>query len=147
MAKETCVFCGNEAGFMLGDFVPCGPVSQFACRSCAKEVKNLSEAERCRRALQRGLANEPQRIQEYLDTVENAEDARPACLRCGEKLSFGQVQTLDNSPYSDGLLSTSFDVLPAHCKKCGRIELFDPSYVSNDRFLTYLLRKDNEETN
>ena len=147
MAKETCVFCGEEAGFLNSDYITCGPTGQFACRSCAKELQDLDAPERCRRALRLGLAKDPQKLQEYLDLAENAEDARPACLRCGEKLHFGPVQTLDNSPYRDGLLSTTFDVLPAYCSKCGKMEFYAPDVIANNKLLSYLCRKDNGEIN
>ena len=142
MAKEICVFCGNEVGTMLSDFISCGPASQFACRSCVKELKSLSEEERCRRALRLGLAKNPQYLQDYLDIVEHAEEARFTCLRCGEKLTFGQAQSLDSSPYLDGLLGSSFDVLPVYCKKCGKIEFYDPTVISENKLLSYLWKKD-----
>ena len=154
MAKETCVFCGNEVGFLHSDFVTCGPTGQCACKACAKEVKNLDNPERCRRALQRGLAKDAHRLQEFLDQTaqhaqeclniaENAESSRPTCLRCGEKLYFGQIQTLDSSPYRDGLFSSTFDILPAYCKACGKLEFYDPAYISNNQLLSHLVQIDN----
>ena len=115
MAKETCVFCGAEVSDFVVKTVFCGPVIQYACKSCAKEAEAMSDEERCRRALQRRFAADPERIRAHLEVVEQAEEARPACLRCGEKLKFGEAQALDNSPNYDGLLTGSFDILPAYC--------------------------------
>ena len=42
MAKEICVFCGEEVGYIRSEYVSCGPVSQWACKSCVKEVEKLS---------------------------------------------------------------------------------------------------------
>ena len=142
MAKETCVFCGQEVSDFVVKQVFCGPVLQYACKSCAKEVNELDGAERCRRALQRGLAVNAERIQEHLDIMEHAEEARPTCLRCGEKLRFGEMQELDNSPYRDGLLTSTFDVLPAYCTNCGKMELYSPQYISKHKMLSYLVKID-----
>lgn len=145
MAKEVCVFCGTEVGYMRSEYVSCGPVSQWACKSCAKEVKDLDEVERCRQALRLSLAVAPDALQEYVTMVEGAEDARPTCLRCGTKLKFGQVVTLDSSPYRDGLLSNTFDILPAYCRQCGKMELYNPGYSSGNKLLSYLVKKDTGE--
>lgn len=145
MAKEVCVFCGSEVSYMRSDYVSCGPVNQFACKACAKELKDLSALERCRRALQRGITEAKQTIEEYITMVETAEEARPACLRCGEKLRFGEVQTLDNSPYRDGLLSNTFNILPAYCHNCGKMEIYNPAYIGNNKLLSYLVKKDTGE--
>lgn len=145
MAKEVCVFCGQEVGYVRSEYVVCGPVSQFSCKSCAREVKDLSGVERCRRALRLGITEVRQAMEEYIEMVENAEESRPACLRCGEKIRFGQVQTLDNSPYRDGLLTDTFDVLPAYCTNCGKMEFYNPSYISRHKLFSYLVKKDNGE--
>lgn len=143
MAKEICVFCGEEVGYIRSECVSCGPVSQWACKSCAKEVKDLDEAERCRRALRLGLAVASDAMQEYVTMVEGAEEARPACLRCGAKLKFGQPVTLDDTPYRDGLLASGgFTVLPAFCQSCGKMELYNPGYIGNNKLLSYLVKKD-----
>lgn len=142
MAKEVCVFCGEEVGYMRNEYVNCGPVCECACKRCAREVKEVSEVERCRRALQRGLSTSRKPLEEYIAMVEGAEEARPACLRCGAKLKFGEMQTLDNSPYRDGLLSSSFDVVPAYCTGCGKMELYHPAYLSGNKLLSYLVKKD-----
>ncbi len=142
MAKEICVFCGSEVGYMRSEYVTCGPVGQYACKRCAREVNGLSEEEKCRRALQRGFTEARKSMEEYIAMVEGAEEARPACLRCGAKITFGEIQTLDNSPYRDGLLSGTFNVLPAYCKNCGKMELYNPAYISGNKLLSYLVKKD-----
>ena len=146
MAKENvCVFCGETPGVFRATTVICGTTIQNCCKSCEKEVSALSEEERCRRALRLGLAKYPKTIEERLTILTESEAHRPACLRCGEKLRFGKSQALDNSPYRDSVLSDAFVVLPAYCKFCGKIELFDPGFISADKFLVQLLKKDTEQ--
>lgn len=145
MAKEVCVFCGEEVSSFSVKTVPCGPTYQYACKTCEKEVTALSEEERCRRAVQRGIAQSAVRLQEYIEIMDNAEAARPACLRCGEKLVFGEVQTLDNSPHRDSMFATGFKVLPACCTKCGKMELYNPVYISGNKLLAYLVNKDTKD--
>ena len=143
MAKVKCVFCGDEVSDFVVKTVFCGPVIQYACKRCFKEVETLSDEDRCRRALQRGFALSPERVREHLEIVESAEEARPACLRCGEKLRFGEAETLDASPNRDGLLSRTFDVLPAYCTNCGKMELYNPTYIAKNKLFSYLVNKDN----
>lgn len=146
MAKENvCVFCGEPLSTFRSTTVICGPTIQSSCKGCAKEVETLNEEERCRRALRLGLAKYPQTLEERLTILTESEAHRPSCLRCGAKLRFGKSQALDNSPYRDSLLSDPFVVLPAYCKSCGKIELFDPGFISADKFLAELLKKDTEQ--
>lgn len=146
MEKENvCVFCGQRPGAFRSTSVYCGGTWQSACKSCEKELKGISEEEVCRRALRRGLAAEAQRIEAHLKVVEEAELHRPKCLQCGSKLVFGEVEELDNSPLRDGLLSTTFDVLPAHCPSCGRFEFYDPVIAKRNPHLAHLIAKDNQE--
>ena len=143
MANDNlCVFCGQRIGTFRGTSVQCGGVSQPACRSCALELEPLNDTERCRRALARGLAAEPDRLRFRLQAIEEAEDHRPTCTACGGKLRFRPEQRLDNSPYRDGLLSSTFDVLPACCYGCGRYEFYDPKIARKNPFLAYLIEKD-----
>lgn len=146
MAKEVCVFCGEEIGYIRSEYVSCGPVCQWACKQCAREIEPLSAVERCRRALQRGVTEARQSMEEYIEMVDGAEEARPACLRCGAKLRFGWTITLDDTPYRDGLLSSGgFAILPAYCQNCGKMELYSPGYISNNKLLSYLVKKDTGE--
>ncbi len=142
MAKEVCVFCGEKIGAFRKDIVYCGTTTQASCKNCAKEVADLVEVERCHRALKLGLAEYPDKIQERITLLTEAENHRPACLRCGAKLKFGHVQNLDNSPLRDGIFSETFDVLPAYCGDCGKIEFYLPAYARQDRFIEYLIKKD-----
>lgn len=142
MAKEVCVFCGEALGAFRRDVVYCGNTTQNSCKNCAKEVGDLEEVERCRRALKLGLAEHPDWIQKHITLLTEAEDHRPACLRCGARLKFGFVQKLDNSPLRDGIFSETFDVLPAYCTGCGKIEFYHPGYARQDYFIEYLIKKD-----
>lgn len=142
MAKEVCVFCGEEMGYIRSEYVSCGSVSQWACKSCAREVKDLSEVEKCRRALQRGLAASRDKLEEFLAMAEGAEDARPVCQYCGEKMTFKKVVTLEKK---FEVFDPHFEILPAYCGACGRIALFDPAYIRRNKTLSYLAEKDNSE--
>lgn len=142
MAKEICVFCGEAPGVFRSDVVYCGSTAQVSCKTCAKEMAELSEEERCRRALKLGLAEYPDKIQERITLLTEAEDHRPACLRCGTKLKFGAVLTLDNSPMRDGIFSDTYNILPAYCQGCGKIEFYSPGYAAQNKFVAHLIRKD-----
>ena len=146
MEKEKlCVFCGQKPSVFRSTSIICGGTYQVACRDCEKELRDLDDLERCRRALRLGLAEDPQEIEEHIALVTGAENHRPACLRCGGKLRFGAVQTLDSSPYRDGILSSSFDVLPASCESCGKYELYNPVFAKKNKFIAYLIKKDTAE--
>ena len=143
MAKEICVFCGNEVGSMRGEYISCGPMSQWACKSCVREVKPLSDTDRARIVHQRRFTSQLAAFEEYVAMVDGAEEARPACLRCGAKLKFGRAVTLDDTPYRDSLLASGgFSVLPAYCQSCGKMEIYNPGYIGNNKLLSYLVKKD-----
>ena len=139
---DICVFCGEKLGFLSSSGVRCGDVFQQSCRNCAKEMEALSEEEQCRRALRLGLANQPEKLEERIELCQQAEEHRPACLHCGTGLVFEEVQILDNSPLHDGIFSTTFDVLPAHCPSCGKYEVYKPEIAKRNRFFAHLIRKD-----
>ena len=143
MAKVICVFCGEEVSTMRGDYIPCGPVYQWACRNCIREVKPLGETDRARRVLQRRFTSKAAAFEEYIAMVDGAEEARPACLRCGEKLKFGEAQALHNNPLNEW--KSFFDVLPAYCTNCGKIELYRPEHIEKNKQLSYLVKKDTGE--
>ena len=143
MEKEKlCVFCRQKPGAFRSGSIICGGTYQFSCKSCEKELKDMDDVEKCRRALQLGLAENAKRLEEYIQLVTEAEEHRPACLRCGAKLKFGAIQELDNSPMRDGLLSDTFDILPAYCESCGKMEFYNPAYVHKNKFISYLIKKD-----
>lgn len=145
MAKEICVFCGNEVGYIRSEYVSCGPVSQWACKSCAKEVEPLTAEERCRRALQLGYAVAADSMREYLEKAESAEEVRPVCLRCGGKLSFKKHLVLHNISAEHSLtaeVSSSCAVVPAVCRQCGRMDFFDYDFVYGNGKLIFLVKKD-----
>lgn len=145
MANEnTCVFCGQKPGPFRSTRIQCGRTIQPACKSCEKELENLDELEICRRALVRGLANEPEKIKERIELITEAENRRLSCLRCGTKLVFLPVQELDNSPSQDNIFSNTFDVLPARCPECGKMEFYDPGILRKNSYLAYLIWKDTQ---
>lgn len=142
MANDNlCVFCGEKTGSFRGTTVLCGSTRQTACRSCAREIEPLDDIDRCRRALLRGLADQPEKLRERIEFLSDVETHRPTC-RCGGKLSFRPEQHLDNSPLRDSLLASTFDVLPACCEACGRYEFFHPEILRKNPHLNYLLYKD-----
>jgi len=145
MANELCVFCGQKPGTFRSTTVACGNTIQVACKSCEKELKGLDEAEICRKALIRGIAEHPDRIRDRIELLSQAENHRPQCLRCGANLSFMKVQELDNSPMQDSIFKASFEVLPACCESCGKYEFFNPAIIRKNKYLAYLILKDTKE--
>ena len=135
-----CVFCGEKVSEFRVKHTVCGRAYLSCCPSCYKEVDPLPEEERCRRALQLGLVKEEQEA----EVARTAEEHRPLCLRCGGKLRFQEEQMLDNSPMRDGLLSSTFDVLPAFCENCGKYEFFNPDVVKKDPYLAHLIQMDTQ---
>ena len=75
MANEYfCVFCGEKLGMFNSASFACADVYQPCCKNCAKELKELSEEEQCRRALQRGCAQQPEKIEQRIELITTAED-------------------------------------------------------------------------
>lgn len=145
MSNNICVFCGQKPGAFQSTIVPCGGTYQNACKTCEKELKGLDDMEICRRALIRGLAEDPDRIRARMELITEAEEQRPKCLRCGEKLIFMKVQSLDNSPMRDTIFTDTFEVLPAYCEACGKYEFFKPAIIRKNKKLVYLASKDTQE--
>ena len=146
MANDSiCVFCGQKPGTFRSTIVQCGPTWQSACRACEKELQGLDETELCRRALVRGIAENPDRLRERIELITEAENHRPKCLRCGTNLSFMKVQELDNSPMRDSIFKEPFEVLPAYCENCGKYEFYNPVIVRKNKYLAYLIHKDTQE--
>ena len=146
MANDsTCVFCGQRPGTFRSTTIQCGPTWQPACKACEKELKGLDEVELCRRALVRGIAENPDRLRERIDLITEAENHRPKCLRCGTNLTFMKVQPLDNSPLKDSIFKEPFEVLPAYCESCGKFEFYSPVIIRKNKHLAYLIYKDTQE--
>ena len=145
MATEICVFCGQKPGTFRSTTIQCGATWQTACKACEKELKCLDEVELCRRALVRGIAENPDRLRDRIALLTEAESHRPKCLRCGANLSFTKVQELDNSPMRDTIFKEPFEVLPAYCESCGKYEFYNPTIVRKDKYLAYLIWKDTQE--
>ena len=145
MSNNICVFCGEKPGAFQSTTVPCGGTYQNACKACEKELKGLDEIEICRRALVRGIAEDPERIRARIELMTEAEEQRPKCLRCGQKLTFMNVQSLDNSPMSDSIFTGTFELLPACCASCGKYEFFNPAIIRKNKKLVYLASKDTQE--
>lgn len=145
MSDNVCIFCGQKINIFQKSIVVCAGVSQTACTSCEKELEGLGEAEVCRRALIRGLAENPGRIEARIDLITTAEDHRPKCLSCGEKLIFIEEQELDNSPLRDSIFKDTFHVQPAYCIACGKYEFYNPAVFRKNKYLYYLACKDTRE--
>lgn len=141
---DVCVFCGQKPGTFRSTTVQCGNTWQPACKACEKEIRDLDEAERCRRALVRGLAELPEKLKERIDLINEAENHRPTCAQCGSKLVFMEVQELDNSPLRDSLFKDPFEVLPACCGDCGKYEFYNPTVAQKNKYLAYLIQKDTQ---
>lgn len=146
MANEYfCVFCGEKLGLFNSASFACADIYQPCCKDCAKELKELSEEEQCRRALRRGCAQQSEKIEERIELITTAEEHRPVCLRCGGKMMFDPVQYLDNSPMSDSVFTEEFEVQPAYCEACGKYEFYKPAVTNKNRFITYLIHKDTSQ--
>lgn len=142
---DVCVFCGQKPGTFRSTAVPCGGTWQFACKACEKELNDLDDAEKCRRALIHGLAESPDKLRDRIHLVTEAENHRPTCVHCGSKLVFMQEQQLDNSPNRDSFFKNPFEVLPAYCESCGKYEFYNPVIVRKNKYLAHLIRKDTQE--
>lgn len=141
---KICVFCGQKLGMFNSTSVDCGTTWQPACKSCEKELKDLPEIELCQRALVRGIASEPERVKARIALITEAENHRPKCAQCGGKMTFMQVQSLDNSPYRDTVFKEPFEVLPAYCEVCGKYEFYNPAIVRTNKYLAHLIWKDTQ---
>ena len=142
MANDArCVFCGQKVGTFRSTNVLSGETYQLSCKDCAREMESLPHIDRCRRALQRGLANRPELLREYIEVAQSAEDHRPTC-GCGGKLRFMEEQNFDNTPHGDSIFHGCFTVLPGYCTTCGRFAFFHPETVRSNPFLAHLIEKD-----
>jgi len=140
--KRICVFCGEKPGPFRSSNIICGGTYQVCCIACEEEIKQLNELEQCKRALQLGLAETPDALEERIDVLSNAEAHRPSCLRCGTLLRFGSTQHLDNTPFGDNIFRDPLDVVPAFCSSCGKIEFFNPDFLNKNKYTAYLLELD-----
>ena len=153
MANENvCVFCGEKMGFFHAMTVTCAGYYLSCCKSCYKELKNLPEEEQCRRALRLGLVQNTRALEAYIEqavkaveVADHAEEHRPTCSQCGNKLRFQRVQYLDNSPMRDSLFSATLAVLPAVCPSCGKYEFYDPEIAEKNEYLAHLIKQDSAE--
>ena len=145
MANESCIFCGQKPGTFRSTTLACGSTIQVACKACEKELQDLDEVEVCRRALVRGIAENPERIRARIELLTEAEDHRPKCLRCSTNLTFLKVQELDNSPMRDSIFKEPFEVLPAYCTACGKYEFYDPDVIRKNKYLAHLVNKDTQD--
>ena len=103
----------------------------------------LTPLEACRRALSSGFVKEAEPIRAHIAFLEQVDEKRPKCLRCGTPMIFRETQTLDNSPRrQDGLFSGSFEVLPLYCPNCGKMELFWPEILAKDENMAWLYQQD-----
>ena len=137
MANDTrCVFCGKSISPFRSTNVLCGKTYEPSCLDCSKEMEPRPHLDRCRRALQRGLANQPELLREYIEVCESAEERRPKCLRCGgEMLRRGRQQFKlgeETFFFSDinRLASGSMTLEILRCESCGKMEFYDPALFS-----------------
>lgn len=141
--ENTCVFCGERLFKFSSSGIGFAETYQPCCKSCLKELKNVSEEEKISRALRLGFANQPEKLEERLELITTAEEHRPACLRCGAKMLFEDVQCFDNTPFRDGLLASGgYALLPSYCEECGRYEFYRPETARGNKFIAYLTEKD-----
>ena len=145
MANELCIFCGQKPGTFRSTTLACGSTIQVACKACEKELKDLDEVEVCRRALVRGIAENPERIRARIELLTEAENHRPKCLRCSTNLTFLKVQELDNSPMRDSIFKEPFEVLPSYCTACGKYEFYNPDVIRKNKYLAHLVNKDTQD--
>ena len=145
MANELCIFCGQKPGTFRSTTLACGSTIQVACKACEKELKDLDEVEVCRRALVRGIAENPERIRARIELLTEAENHRPKCLRCSTNLTFLKVQELDNSPMRDSIFKEPFEVLPAYYTACGKYEFYNPDVIRKNKYLVHLVNKDTQD--
>lgn len=142
MAKEICAVCGESiSGFKVVTLVV-GKTSQTFCPGCAKEAQGMGEAELCRHVLSRSWAKNREKIQQRMDLVVAAEEARPKCLRCGTPIKFTGKVTLDASPMRDTLFSKTFDLIPAYCPNCFKMEFFAPEMIRQNELMALLYSQD-----
>lgn len=45
----------------------------------------------------------------------------------------------------DGILTNTFDVLPAYCEACGKMEFYNPAIARKNKYIAYLISKDKEK--
>ena len=140
--EERCVFCGQTVSAFRSTNVLCGDLYQYSCKACAREMNELDHAQRCQRALLRGLADRPERLRTYLEINEKAEEHRLTCPSCGGKLRFLGESALDTSPYRDSVFASSLSVMLTECPNCGRYDFFNPETVKKNPYLNHLLLKD-----
>ena len=144
--KERCIFCGWELGRFQGKKLYCGNTDQTVCADCRNKYKALSAIERAEAAYQTGRAEDAASLRAYLDTVQQAREAREAeaaakaerlitdlkCLRCnGAMLDHGPLTfKLGEETYffSDlnRLMSGSLTMHLLRCENCGKVEFFIP---------------------
>lgn len=146
MANDNvCVFCGEKPRMLQSMTMPLAGVYLPCCRTCYWELEDLSEEERCRRALRLGLVENPEKLEKHIEILSKVEEHRPTCPQCGSRLRFRPVQSLDNSPMRDGIFSSIFEVLPAVCENCGRYEFYDPEIAKKNEYLAQLIKQDKAE--
>lgn len=144
--EERCVFCGQTVSTFRSTNVLCGDLYQYSCKACAREMNELDHAQRCQRALLRGLADRPERLREYLKVHTEAEDHRLTCPCCGGKLRFRGEFSLDTSPYRDSIFASCLEAVLTECPDCGRYDFFNPETLKKDPYLKHLLLKDTTNT-
>lgn len=142
MAKEICAVCGESVGSFRAVAMTVGKTSQTFCSDCAKKAQNMGEVELCRHVLSRSYAKNREDIQARLDFLDAAEKARPKCAHCVIPLKFKKKVSLDADAIRSGLFANVFDLIPAYCPGCFRMELFAPEMLQQSKYLAELYNQD-----
>ena len=145
MASDiTCALCGETPSGFRREVIRVGNTTQWCCKSCSKAAADLSDEELCRKVLRLGFAQEPEKVEAHLEFIDEAKQVRPSCLRCGTPLKFRKIVYLDRTPFSDSILSNTFDLLPAVCPACHKIEFYSPDLTDQVEKFLYLYRQDTD---
>lgn len=130
--RELCVFCGAELKSWIScKFIQCGGTYQPACKACWRATWKLSEMKQCRMALESGRAKEEERLRAACEGLLQEEEEQPFCLRCGNRMAYGRMITLNTRGLDmDGRVQ-DMRVQPLRCDNCGKIELFDPDILQS----------------
>lgn len=133
---DICIFCGKEMRLWQSDVLTCGGVQQPVCRTCSDQYAGLSQRQRGHLALKTGRAQEPERIQAFLDQAD-AELARDrqrwerqqeTLLCCGQRMA--EVDKVSFLSQIGFIQTHTGPMLLFRCDRCGQMKLFDASFFA-----------------
>lgn len=135
--RENCIFCGKKLGLLERDEFYCGRQPQGVCKACRRDLLDLGQEERGKRALATGRAEYAEEIETFLEEFkkQRQEERRKVssgkkCLRCGGEMLKDGVRTFklgeETLLLSDlnRLFSGSMDLEMLVCEDCGKVEFF-----------------------